>query len=74
MGFNEAIIHDLIMLENDMMNVRKELKKLKRVNFAQWVVIGYLVCKVNEKSSENDSIEEKDKEKCKKMFSKRKEK
>lgn len=73
MGFNEAVIHDLLLLENDMMNARKELKKLKRVNFVQWVAIAYLLCKVN-KDKEELIIEDKVKEKCKKMFNKRREK
>lgn len=75
MGFNEAVIHDLVILENDMINAKKELKKLKKVNAVQWVLIGYLLYKVNEKSSENDSvvdkIDEKVHEKCEKIFKKK---
>lgn len=75
MGFNEAVVHDLLMLESDMLNVQKEFKKLKRVNVIQWVLIGYLLSRINEKSSENnnvaDKIDEKVHEKCKKIFNKK---
>lgn len=73
MGFNEAVIHDLLILERDILDVEKELKKLKRVNFVQWVAIIYLLCKVNG-DKEETTIDEKVKEKCKKMFNKRREK
>lgn len=75
MGFNEAVIHDLVMLENDMVNVQKELKKLKKVNAVQWVIIGYLLSRIGEMSLKNDSvvdkIDEKVHEKCEKIFKKK---
>lgn len=74
MGFNEAVIHDLVMLESDMMDAKKELKKLKRVNMLQWVVIGYLLCTNHKNIDKEVTIEDKVKEKCKKMFDKRRDK
>lgn len=74
MGFNEAVVHDLIVLESDMLNVEKELKKLKRVNVIQWVAIGYLLCKVGKNSGTKVVHEEKIKEKYEKWFDKRREK
>lgn len=74
MGFNEAVIHDLLVLESDMLNIEKELKKLKRTNALQWVVIGYLLCTNHKNIDKEVTVEDKVKEKCKKMFDKRRDK
>ena len=75
MNFNEAVIHDLIMLEDDMIRAGKEIKKLKRINTIEGIFIVYLLCKVSEKGSEKDSvvdkIDEKVHEKCEKIFKKK---
>lgn len=71
MNFLDTVIHDLVMLESDMVDVQKELKKLKKTNALQWVVIGYLVYKVKENSGTNVGHEEKIEEKCRKWFNKR---
>lgn len=75
MGFNEAVIHDLLVLEDAVIKAESDIKKLKRVNALQWIAIGYLLCKVGKNSDKEEvTIEEKVKEKCKKMFNKRHEK
>lgn len=74
MNFLDTVLHDLVMLESDMVDAQKELKKLKKTNALQWVAIAYLVYRVSEKK-ENDSaidkFDEKVHEKCKKIFNKK---
>lgn len=75
MNFNEMVLHDLIMVEQDIVRAEKEIKKLKKINAVQWVLIGYLLSRIGEMSLENDSvvdkIDEKVHEKCKKIFKKK---
>lgn len=69
------VLHDLIMVEQDIVRAEKEIKKLKKINAVQWVLIGYLLSRIGEMSLENDSvvdkIDEKVHEKCKKIFKKK---
>lgn len=75
MNFIDTVLHDLVMLESDMIDAQKELKKLKRTSALQWVAIGYLMYNINKKN-ENDSVVDKidDKiyDKCKNIFKKKK--
>ena len=75
MGFNEAVVHDLLVLENDIIKAENDIKKLKRINVIEGILIVYLLYKVEKKSSENDSvvdkIDEKVHEKCEKIFKKK---
>lgn len=75
MNFNEMVLHDLIMVEQDIVRAEKDIKKLKKINAVQWVLIGYLLSRIGEMSLENDSvvdkIDEKVHEKCKKIFKKK---
>lgn len=74
MNFIDTVLHDLVMLESDMIDAQKELKKLKKVNVIEGVLIAYLLLKDREKVVHGKTIEEKCKEKCKKWFDRRREK
>lgn len=74
MGFNEAVIHDLLVLEDAIVKAESDIKKLKRVNALQWVVIGYLLCTNHKNVDKEVTIEDKVKEKCKKMFDRKRDK
>lgn len=74
MNFIDTVLHDLVMLESDMIDAQKELNKLKKVNALQWVAIGYLLCKSCKNGGIKVKPEEKIKEKCEKWFDKRREK
>lgn len=61
------VVHDLLLLENGMIKAEKDIKKLRRINVIEGIIIGYLVCKIgNEK--EEAKVEDKVKEKCRKIF------